>query len=155
MELLNCEQRGRSFGGCAVFLSVLLLGGFASFLTLLTFVPDWGARLAGIVSGMIAAFMLFLCFSCIYGFVKNEVWRFGIRDNVMWWESPRWPRSAGFIPLDDVCKVTIYEGVSRLKVTTRDGTTRCIPCYAVATNLRSILRDHYPNVAIEFIEGSD
>ena len=111
--------------------------------------------LPAIIFGPIAAFLMFLCFSYIYGFVKNEVWRLGIRDDIIWWESPRWPRSEGFIPLDDVCKLTINDNEGKLEVTTRDGTTRRTRCSAWGQKLRDILRDHYPNVAIEFIERID
>jgi|SRR5208283_443351 len=104
--------------------------------------------------GLFSAFFLFWCFSYIYGFIKNEVWRFGIRDGVIWWDSPRWARSAGFIQLDDVCNVTIYEGEGKLRVTTRDGMTRSIPCCAAAGKLRAIFREHYPSVAIEFIKST-
>jgi len=155
MELLNCEQRARSFGGCAGFLFVLFLCGGFSFFTLFIFLPDWAARLAGTVVGTIAAFLLFACLGFIYSFVRNDVWRFGIRDDVIWWDSPRWPRSAGVIPLDDVSKVTIYEGTNKLRVTMRDGTTRRIPCFAAAKNLRAIFHEHYPSVAVEFIKSAD
>jgi hypothetical protein len=150
MGLLSCEQRARSVGGCAVFLLLLVLAGAFTLATIAMYLQsDWSV----VVAGPIAAFMVFLCFSYIFGFVKNEVWRFGIRDDTIWWDSPRWPRSAGAIPLDDVCKVTVYEGGGKLEVTMWDGTTRRISCCAAAGKLRAILSEHYPCVAIEFIES--
>ena len=148
MELLNCEQRVRSFGGCAGFAFVLFLAGLPA-LALIE-LPLRGC----LCPGLFSAFFLFWCLSYIYGFIRNEVWRFGIRDGVIWWDSPRWPRSAGFIQLDDVCKLTIYEGGGKLRVTTRNGMTRRIPCCAAAEELRAIFREHYPSVDIEFIEST-
>ena len=143
MELLNWEQRARSPYSCFVFGFVLVLAMLPALAMIQLPLQGW------LCPGLFSAFFLFWCFSFIYGFVKNEVWRFGIRDNVIWWDWPRWPRSAGFIPLDDVCKVIIHEGAGKLTVTTRDGTSRRIPCYA-SRQVRAILSEHYPNVAIEF-----
>lgn len=93
MELMNYEERTRSFKGCAVFLFALFLAGGFSLATIVIF---WQREWLGLVIfGSVAAFLLFLCGSFIYGFVKNDVWRFGIRDNVIWWDSPRWPRLRG------------------------------------------------------------
>jgi hypothetical protein len=147
MELLNWEQRARSAYGCFGFVFVLVLAAFPLLALIEVPLQGW------LCPGLFSAFFLFWCFSCIYGFVKNEVWRFGIRDDVIWWDSPRWPRSAGFIPLNDVCKVTIHEGAGRLIITARDGTSRRIPCNA-SRQVQAILNEHYPSVAIEFIEGT-
>ena len=64
-------------------------------------------------------------------------------------------RSAGSIRLDDVCKVTIWEGAGKLQVTTRDGASRRIPCCAAASQVRAVLSGHYPRVTVEFIESAD
>lgn len=157
MELLNCEQKARSQGACHAIIISLLVGGCFSLATLGFFsfgVRPWQRT---IVFGPIAAFALFRCISRIYAFVNNEVGRFGIRDDVIWWDSPRSPRSAGFIPLGDVCKVSIYEGSSKLRVTMRDGTIRRIPWsapFAASRQLRAVLSEHYPSVDIEFVEYS-
>jgi hypothetical protein len=145
MELLNCEQKARSVGGCAAFLFALFLCGCFSLPIAGILVRGWG-WLAAIVFGPFAAFLLFLLFLCvtfIYGLIKNEAWRLGIRDDIIWWESPRWPRSEGFLPLRDVCKVTINDNEGKLEVTTRDGTTLRTRCCSWGPKLRAILRDHY------------
>ena len=155
MELLNCEQKARSVGGCAAFLFALFLGSVFSVCTLLILIPDWAVKLVGLIFGSIGIFLLFLCVTFIYGLIKNKAWRLGIRDDVIWWESPRWPRSEGLIPLDDVCNVRINDNEGKLEVTTRDGTTRRTRCCSWGPKLRDILRDNYPNVAIEFIKRVD
>ena len=151
MELFSYEQRARSVTGCAVFLLVLFLAGcFFLVTTAMCLERNWSV----IIAGSAAVFLLFLCGSFIYGFAKNEVWRFGIRDNVIWWDSPRWPRSLGFISLDDVCKVTIYDNTHKMKITMRDGKTRRIFCSPAGKKVQAIFREHYPSVAIEFIQDS-
>ena len=158
MELLNCEHRARSYDGCGVIVLTLFLGGCFSVLTFLVVVPDWWAKLAGIFLGTFGAFVLAACICHIYFFVKNERWQYGIRDNVIWWDSPHWPRFAGFILLDNVCKVNICARTGKLQVTMRDGSTQRIPWNAwppAEEQLRDILTQHYSSVAIEFTERTD
>ena len=119
--------------------------------------PDCAAKLTGILLGTVVL-ALFACINHICFFVKNERWQYGIRDNVIWWDSPYWPRSAGFVLLDNVCKVRIRAGTGNLQVTLRDGSTQRIPWNAwppAEEQLRDILTQHYPSVAIEFIERNE
>jgi hypothetical protein len=111
--------------------------------------------LGAIIFGLFAVFLVVLCFSFIFAFISNKVWRFGICDDFIWWDSPRWPRSKGSIPLADVCKIKIWEGLSKLDVTMKNGTSQRIPCFVANRHLNEILNNHYPSVAVEFIEGAD
>ena len=151
MELLNHQQRPRSTYGCAVFLFLVFLTGAFSLGTAgVLMQKEWG----GFWVPVCTAALLFFCLSYIYGFIKNEVWRFGIRDGSSWWDSPRWPRSAGSVSLDDVRKVTIYEGLSRLEISKHDDTCQRIPCFC-PKRVKDVLSEHYPCVAVEYIEAAD
>jgi hypothetical protein len=157
-DLLNCERRARSYAGCAVIVATLFLGGCFSALTLLVVVPDWRAKLTGIFLGTVGVFVLLACISHILSFLKNERWQYGIRDDVIWWDSPYWPRSTGFIPLDTVCKLIIHAGTGKLLITMLDGSTKRIPWnayYPAEEQLRDVLIQHYPSVAIEFTERNE
>lgn len=150
MELFYSEQKARSVFGCVVFLFLLFL---AVAFILVTIAEAMNKSTLTLLPGLASTWLVFWCFSYIYGFIKNEVWRFGIRDDFIWWDSPRFPRSAGSIPLSDVCKVTIYEGSGRMDIITRNGTSQRIPCFRTR-KAKDVLSEHYPWVAIEFIEGT-
>jgi hypothetical protein len=155
MELLYWEDKARTYGGCAVIIASFFLGSCFSILSLGLFLIGGWAWLPAFFSGAFAAFLLFGCIRYIRGFLNNKVERFGICNDVIWWDVPFFPRRAGFIPLNEVCKLTICADAGKLKVTKRDGTIQRIPWSAwnsAAEQLRAVLIQHYPSIAIEFIE---
>jgi len=152
MELFYVEHKARSVYGCVSFFLLFFIAGGFILATACAFIL--GGWFFGVLFGMIAAFLVFLCFNCIYGFIWNEIFRFGIRDDVLWWDFPRWPKSTGGIPLDDVCNITIWQS-GQLKITTRDGTSQRLSLCMPTRKLRKVLNDHYPDVLVEFIESAD
>ncbi len=123
---------------------VILLGLGA----LLLIAGLWRFHPGGLAVGM---FFAFISLSFLYGFVRNEVRQFGIRDDAIWWHSPRWPSSQGSIPLVDIRAVTIWQNGSKLDVTLCDGKSRRVPCYANSRRLEAVFRDKFPNIAVTVV----
>ena len=151
VELFYRELKMRSvFGYLAVPVIIVALGLGIVMLMGGCMMQEWLPRFG---FGLFGLSLLFLSISFLYGFARNEVRRFGIRDDAIWWDSPRWPRSSGSIPLDNVNKVTILEG-EKLLVTMQDGTVRRVPWRVMGETARTVLIEHYPHVAVKFIRSS-
>lgn len=153
-KLIYREQKPRSIYGCALALFLVVLTGGFGLATASAFLQGGWTVVFIVPFGLIVAILVFFVFAWSYGFLRNDVWQFGIRDDRLWWYSPFWPHSEGSIPLETVCKVKVREGPSRLEVTMRDGSNHRIPCLGAARAVRDVLVAHYPAVAIEFIEDS-
>lgn len=107
-----------------------------------------------LIAGPVALFLLFLTVSGLYAFFKGEQWSFHIRDGLLEWSYPRWPKSRGSIALRGVRKVVVNDGVHTLFLTLEDGTTRTIKFFGVGAYLRDYLKESFPHLAVEFLEGS-
>ena len=84
----------------------------------------------------------------------DDVWRMGIRDETLWWDSPRWPRSKGSVPIVDIREVVIRES-QWLTITTAHGMIHHIEYIGDPGGLRDFLGEHYPDTALKFImDGS-
>ena len=156
MELFYHEMKMRSVWGYIAVPFMVIFLGFGILMLIGALIGAsigreyWVFELCLSLAG---AFVLFISLSFFYGFIMDDVRRFGIRDNNIWWDSPRWPNSSGSISLDNVSKVTILEGC-KLVVTMRDGSVRRIPWPVMGEAVRTILSEHYSHVAVKFIMSS-
>ena len=110
MEDYYYKEKGRSFknvliGIFVLFLSISFLSiGYGSYLSNNSI---WSSD--NLFELGIGLFLLFLFFSCVYAFINGENWELGIKNNHIWWDYPRWPKSKGSIELKNISKVTIRD----------------------------------------------
>lgn len=95
-----------------------------------------------------------LAISGIYAFTKGETWNISVTDSVLAWSYARWPNSSGRIDLNLVRTVTVNDCSSRLSFTFTDGSVRTIKLVGNAHHFRNYLLAHFPNLKVEFVEGT-
>jgi hypothetical protein len=154
MELIYFELKARSTPNYLGFLVVLLVS--VILVGVMSFSRDVPTKA---VAGLFAALFAFVCCGYIYSFAMNLKSAFGIRDNMIWWDSPGWWRAVGTVAIDEIRCVRILEGPTKLQLIMQDGTSRRIPCNAVwnlgrAEELRDVLVANYPHIDVELIEGA-
>ena len=148
MNEFNTEWKQRGLAkGIGTLFCVLLAAYCAIIAVVLCIHHEWVyLSLMGSVEVAFAYYSVRLVISYIY----NDAWRIGIRNETLWWDSPRWPKSKGSVPMADVCKVVIRESME-LAITMTNGTIHRIHLIGDPEGLRDFLCEHYPGVAIKFI----
>jgi hypothetical protein len=153
MELVRFESSGRDADHCLACVVSLIATIIVS-----TAIACAGDAATYIVGVPVAAMFAVACGGYIYGFAMNFKDDIAVRDDAIWWDSSA-PRSAGTIPIGEMCEVRILQGCERLEILMRDGTSRSVPCVAVGRNgvgrrLRDIMIANYPDLTVEFFDDA-
>lgn len=96
----------------------------------------------------------FFALSGIYSILKDEKWSIVLEDGVFTWSYPRWPKSSGHFHLRDVRHLEVSESSGKLTATFQDGTTLKVRFVGSGARLYDYVRRYYPDLSVEFIEGS-
>ncbi len=81
----------------------------------------------------------------VVAFVRNEKWEIGIENDLIWWKSPRWPKSEGSIRVEEINVVALSDETTNGLAETRDGQSITIPHLE---NIAWFLRDRYPHIKV-------
>jgi hypothetical protein len=88
----------------------------------------------------------------VVAFIKDDFQHLIIENDILSWNYSRWPKSKGQIDLSTVCYVRLDSDAS-LSASFTDGTSRRIKVIGSVYEFRDFLRQHYPQIQLEFIEG--
>jgi hypothetical protein len=132
--------------GCSVY-SVLVVGFVAALAVLFFLSHDPVFTAIGVL------FVGLVC-SGIFAFLKREVWSISIQDGVLSWDYARWPKSSGRIELSSVRAIVIDDCSSALTIIFADGSSRKTKLVGYGSRLRDYLACHYPQIAVEYVEGT-
>lgn len=152
----QCQQRGRSLATVACTIILAGLGGLLTLVGVSQLICDCDGmfRAGGVVPLAVGLLLLFLSARCILAFMRGDTWRLTIRDGLLSWSYPRWPKSVGAIDLARVCKATIYHsGGNWLLVTFSDETTQRIMLIGWPRRVRDFIVEHYPHIEVTFREA--
>jgi hypothetical protein len=111
------------------------------------FISHWSMKALG-------AGLVFFALSGAYAFLKGEKWTLGIENGVFSWSYDRWPKSTGRIDLKTVSCVVVDDCSGAVLFTFKDGQTRKVKLLGRGEPLKDYLRQHFPTVAVEFVEGT-
>jgi hypothetical protein len=134
-------EKGRSF-------RTVFITAFVALLACLFFL------VASPVSTVIGAILVVLAISGVYAFLRGETWNISVNDAILSWSYARWPKSSGSIDLSTVRHVVVNDSSSTLSFTFEDGSTRKIKLIGYAGRFRDYLKARFPNITVEFVEGS-
>ncbi|HZQ46466.1 MAG TPA: hypothetical protein VFC07_05600 [Verrucomicrobiae bacterium] len=99
-------------------------------------------------------FPVVLVASGVYSFLRSEEWHIKIHNGILTWSYARWPKSAGSIDLRTVCGIVVSDCSSTLSFSFQDGTSRKIKFIGSGARIRDCLKENFPSIALEFIEGT-
>ncbi len=134
-------QKGRS-------LFSAFLSGFLAVLALLCFLGGQTlTTVIGIVLGV-------LTISGVWAFVNGEAWVIRVENGVLSWSYARWPKSSGSVDLSRVRGVVVNDCAHLLSFTLEDGSRQEVKLIGDAGGLRDYLKASFPNIRLEFVEGT-
>lgn len=134
-------QKGRSLSAALV---IVFVAGLAVFF-ILTKDP---------IFTVIGVFLGVLVLSGLYAFLKGETWSICVQDGVLSWSYARWPKSQGSVDLRTTRKIVVDDCSSTALFAFADGTSRKIKLIGSAGRFRDYLKAAFPNIELEFIEGT-
>jgi len=135
------EQKGLS----AYSVLVIALGGILAGFSFFSHDPIF------VVIGV--ALVVLLC-SGIYAFIRGETWSMSIKDGVLTWHYPRWPKSSGSISLSTVLSIVINDCSSSLVIKCAGGEAQKVRLVGHASRLRDYMATYYPQIAVEYVDGT-
>jgi hypothetical protein len=90
----------------------------------------------------------------VYSFIKNYEWTLEIKNNILSWSYPMWPKSAGCIDLDNADKIIVNNTSGKLIFRFKNGEKKKLRMVASGHEIYSYLKENFPDIILEFWDST-